>query len=251
MSEGVRGRDLARVAARTPLLQAVWNYERQQGVGFACSVEPALRRIVKDPRARAARLAAHVGYFNTQPVLASMAIGAVIRMEEQRDGAAPEAPSESDIARVKTGLGSALAAVGDAMFWTTLRPLAACLGVLVAQEWRAWGAVALLLTYNAFALPLRAAGVWMGYRAGPAVFSPAVRARLQTATGWMSSLAVIACGLLVAVLLVPGPVLRPIGVQAALVAGMVAGLLTAARPRPTATQWGLVLGGLCIALNWH
>ncbi len=247
----LRGRDLARVAARTPLFQAAWNYERQQGVGLACCLQPALRRIYADPGERAERLAEHVGYFNTQPVLASLAVGAVASMEERRAAGGPDAPDRDEIARVKTGLGSALAASGDALFWSTLRPLAACLGVLAAQAWGSWGAWTLLLSYNLGAVTLRVRGVWMGYRAGPGVLSARLRARIQSAIGALSSLAVASCGLLVAVLLVPGPLLRPLGVQAALVAGMVAGLATAARPRPSATQWALVLGGLCVALTWR
>jgi hypothetical protein len=50
---------------------------------------------------------------------------------------------------------------------------------------------------------------------------------------------------------VPGASLPSIGYQAALVAGLVAGLFTALHPRPSPTQWSLVAGVLCIALSWR
>src|SRR5262245_22008204 len=132
----VTGRDLARVTARTPLLQATWNYERQQGLGWAWCFAPVLERLYPDEAERRARLAAHTGYFNTQPTLASLALGAVASLEEDR--AAGRIGDDESIARAKSMLGSALAALGDRLFWFTLRPFAACLGVLFALRgsWR-------------------------------------------------------------------------------------------------------------------
>jgi PTS system mannose-specific IID component len=37
--------DLRRVVLRTHLLQATWNYERQQGVGWAWSLQPVIERL--------------------------------------------------------------------------------------------------------------------------------------------------------------------------------------------------------------
>ncbi len=48
----VSGSDLARVAARTPLLQATWNYERQQGLGWAWCFAPVLERLYPDAATR-------------------------------------------------------------------------------------------------------------------------------------------------------------------------------------------------------
>src|SRR5262245_32283162 len=106
----VTGSDLARVTARTPWLQATWNYERQQGLGWAWGFAPVLERVYPDAAVRRAKLAEHAAYFNTQPTLASLALGAVARLEEER---AQDPASDSEgIARVKALLGSALAALG-------------------------------------------------------------------------------------------------------------------------------------------
>src|SRR5262249_32197906 len=82
-AERVRGADLARVVARSFLLQALWNPERQQGAGFAFALKPFLTR-VPPPQGEPAALARHVGYFNTNPAFASYALGAIGRLEVER-----------------------------------------------------------------------------------------------------------------------------------------------------------------------
>src|SRR4029077_7099953 len=113
-----------------------------------------------------------------QPTLASLALGAVARLEEQR--AAGEPVDAVAIARVKSVLGSALAALGDRLFWFTLRPFAACLGVLLALGGSWVGALALWVCYNAVHLTLRYRGVRWGYRQGPAVLGEGLRERLES-----------------------------------------------------------------------
>src|SRR5687767_10846328 len=113
----LRTGDLLRIALRANLLQATWNYERQQGLGWAWSIAPALERIHADPEARHARLAEHTAYFNTEPTLASLALGVVSSLEERRAEGGEGAPDAASIARVKAVLGSSLAALGDRMFW--------------------------------------------------------------------------------------------------------------------------------------
>src|SRR5215510_12383481 len=102
----LRRSDLARVAWRSMLLQATFNYERQQGIGWAWALSPALERVVPDPAERRERLAEHTAYFNTQPTLASFALGAVARLEESR--AAGGGVDAASMARLKSTLGSTL-----------------------------------------------------------------------------------------------------------------------------------------------
>src|SRR5262249_24018216 len=67
MSESRIGADVRRtMALRTMCLQATWNYERQQGVGWAWALAPALERLYPDAATRSERLAEHTAYFNTQ-----------------------------------------------------------------------------------------------------------------------------------------------------------------------------------------
>ncbi|NOT32909.1 MAG: PTS mannose/fructose/sorbose transporter family subunit IID [Candidatus Eisenbacteria bacterium] len=241
--------DLGRSSWRTHLLQALWNYERQQGIGWAFAIEPLLERLIPDASERRARLAEHTAYFNTQPTLASLAVGAVAALEERR--AAGEPVDADAVARTKAVLGSALAAVGDRFFWFTLRPFAGLLGIALAAGGSRYGALALWLAYNAFHLPLRHAGVGIGYREGPAVLGGTLRARIESVMRNLSLAGCALAGVVVALLLAPGGNPRPAPWQAALLGGMMFGLLAALRSRPSPTQWALGLGALCLIVGWR
>ncbi|HTK32600.1 MAG TPA: PTS system mannose/fructose/sorbose family transporter subunit IID [Candidatus Saccharimonadaceae bacterium] len=244
----LRWRDRVLMALRAELLQATWNYERQQGLGWAWSLAPALRRLLPDREARCARLVEHTAYFNTQPTLASLALGAAARLEEERV-AGGGADAES-VLRVRSMLGASLAALGDRLFWLTLRPFAACLGVWVALNggWR--GAVVMLLCYNGVHQVMRFSGIGLGYRLGPAVLDDALRRRLDRLTRALCMGGAIIVGVLVAALLVPGGEPRPLVFQVTLTAGLGLGFVAAQRPRPSPTQWALGAGVLCLAATW-
>src|SRR6185295_12776165 len=87
----LRGGDLRSMALRASLLQATWNYERQQGLGWAWALAPAIERLYPERDVRLARLAEHTAYFNTQPTLASLVLGAAAAVEERRaEGTGPD-----------------------------------------------------------------------------------------------------------------------------------------------------------------
>lgn len=240
--------DLGLMALRASLLQASWNYERQQGIGWAWALEPALARLYPDAAVRRERLAEHTAYFNTQPTLASVALGAVAALEERR--AAEGSPDADAMGRVKGVLGSSLAALGDRLFWFTLRPLAAVIGVWLAIDGRWWGALAMWLCYNLAHLGVRWFGVRWGYAAGPAVLSGGLRRRLEGGTRVLATLGAMTVGVALAWLVAPsgsGPTLL---FESALGAGLGVGLIGAMRPRPTPTEWALGLGVLCVVAAW-
>jgi PTS system mannose-specific IID component len=239
---------LRRMAVRASLLQATWNYERQQGLGWAWSLMPALDHVLPDRADRAARLAEHTAYFNTQPTLASVALGVVAGLEEQRaQGGAVDA---DQVARVKGVLGSALAALGDRLFWFTLRPFAACVGLLLAVRGSWVGALAMWLVYNLVHLGMRWRGVGWGYRSGPAVLAEGLRPALERFIDRVATLGALLVGVLTALLLVPNGEPREITFQILLIAGLVLGLLTATRARPTPSQWALGLGLMAVVSAW-
>ena len=236
------------MAARAMLLQATWNYERQQGVGFAWALLPALERLVPDPEERARRLAVHTAYFNTQPSFASLALGAVAALEERRaDG---EPIDDAAITRIKYVLGSSLAALGDRLFWFTLRPFAAALGVLLALIFGPMGAAAMWVCYNTVHLGVRALGVGWGYRGGPGALDARLRGRFERLTHALATLGTALVGVLTAWLLAPGGTPQPIVAQAALAAGLGLGFFTAQRARPSPTEWAMGIGALCLIVTW-
>ena len=241
---------LLKVALRANLLQSTWNFERQQGVGWAYALQPVLEALYGNDATRRARLAEHTAYFNTQPTLASLALGVAARLEEERAGGT--GPDEAGMARVKAALGSALAALGDRLFWFSLRPFAAAIGVLVAlaHPEAPWGALVLWVVYAIPHLGVRFMGVRWGYAQGPAVLGGRLRRNLEGAVSLLGYAGCVVLGVLVAYSLAPGGEMRSIAVQSALAAGLGLGLLSAQRARPSPTQWALGLGVLILLAAW-
>lgn len=250
MTDRLRIGDLLRMAVRASALQATWNYERQQGLGFSFALEPALERLYPDASERSERVAEHTAYFNTQPTLASVALGAVARLEERR--AAGEPLDAGAIGRVKGVLASSLAAFGDRLFWFSLRPFVACLGVLLVTVGvhPALSALAMLLCYNGLHQTVRILGLRWGYDRGPAVLDAALRERLQGWIRFLCGAGAALTGVLVAVVLAPGGVPRPIGQQMLFAGGLAVGLVGARGVRPSPTEWALGAGAVCIAAAW-
>lgn len=157
---------------RCLLLQASWNFERLQNVGWAFCVEPALRELYPDPAARSAALRRHLEFFNTHPYMAGYVLGAALRAEEEASQAFGEerAAKAAQVSGLKLGLAGPLAAVGDTFYWATLRPAAALLGVawlwLAPSPWQLCAPLVFLAAYNLPCLWLRGASVQQGYKRG-------------------------------------------------------------------------------------
>jgi hypothetical protein len=92
--------------------------------------------------------------------------------------------------------------------------------------------------------------VGWGAAAGPAVLDERLRRRFERAVRGVAVGGAALIGAIVATLLVPGGVPRPLAWQAGLAAGLVVGLVSAPRPRPTPTEWSLGAGALCVAAGW-
>jgi len=244
----LRRSDLWRMGLRASLLQATWNFERQQGIGLAWALLPGLRRIVTDPEHRRRRLAFHTAFFNTQPTLASVAIGVAARLEEDglRTGVEPDEPMR----RALNVMGSSLASTGDRLFWFALRPVAACIGLLMIPfgPWAA--ALGLWVSYNAVHQFVRLGGIGWGYHTGPAIMSGPLRGRLEALHHGLLLGGVALVGVLLAALIAPGGMPRTLGFQVALGGGLAFGLLASQRARPSPTEWALVIGLIAVGVAW-
>jgi PTS system mannose-specific IID component len=157
---------LRRVFWRCLFLQAAWNRRGMQNLGFAYAIDPALRRLYADPRARSEALRRHLATFNCHPYTATAIVGGAIHHEElvAAGQELPGAPLE-----YKQVLQGPLAAVGDGFFWAGLRPFFGALAAVgtLALGWPAL--VAALLVYNALHLWLRWTLFRAGYRSGDEV----------------------------------------------------------------------------------
>ncbi len=158
---------------RSLFLQGCWNYEKMQNVGFAFAIFPALRSVYSG-RELGASCRRHLELFNTQPFMASFALGVVTRMEEDR-AAAPEPEREALAQRInsiKTAMASPLAAIGDRLFWGTLRPFTLVITLLACwamgmHYWASNAYDAALSTRFHFTMP----GMLLGLGLGMAVYN--------------------------------------------------------------------------------
>ncbi|MBI2361899.1 MAG: PTS system mannose/fructose/sorbose family transporter subunit IID, partial [Elusimicrobia bacterium] len=75
-------REFSAIMRRGLLLQAGWNFEGMQNLGFLYAIEPGLARIHHDPEERRRAMMRHLGFFNTQPYMAGFAVGACMALEE-------------------------------------------------------------------------------------------------------------------------------------------------------------------------
>lgn len=155
---------------RLHALQVSWNFKGMQHLGFLYAIRPVLARLWDGERYLEAEKR-QVQYFNTHPYFAPICAGVVARLEE--DLAAGSASVKADLIPVlKNRMSGPLAAVGDAFFWETLRPVMASLAVLAVYAFGAGSfeaVVALLVLGAAYVLPVtlvRWQGLGWGYDHG-------------------------------------------------------------------------------------
>jgi PTS system mannose-specific IID component len=172
---------------------ATYNWERLQGLGFAHSMTPIIRKLYKTKEEISAALQRHLVFFNTQPDIGSIIHGAVIAMEEER--AAGADISGDAINSVKTGLMGPMAGIGDTIQQGIVIPITLAIGMNIATG----GAVGTATRGNIlgpifFAVAVAAFvwGVgwllwWQGYRQGRSAVTNILRSgtldRLITGAG--------------------------------------------------------------------
>jgi PTS system mannose-specific IID component len=157
-----------RALLRLFAVQGTWNYERMLGVGMGYAAEPLLEDLkTVDPVRHGEAVVRSAEFFNCNPNLAGLALGATARAEY-------EAVPGSQIVRLRTALCSPLGAMGDELFWVGLVPAlvgAALVGVVLGAGW--WAIAGFLLVYNGVRLwtsywSLRT-GVESGMKVGSAI----------------------------------------------------------------------------------
>lgn len=151
-----------RVMLRGFLLQASWNFERMQNLGALYVIAPALRHLYRGEELTAA-CARHLAYFNTHPYMASAIFGTTLALEKSvANGEQPVVgPAE-----FKEMVMIPFAAMGDALFWGGIRPLAAVVALFFAFKGILWAPFVFLLTFNLPHLWCRLFGFRHGYGRG-------------------------------------------------------------------------------------
>lgn len=151
------------VERRAFLVQGSWNYRVMQGTGMAWALLPALRHL-REGEGLDEAVARHAEHFNAHPYFASLALGALTRLEAE--GASPDT-----VRRFRAAIRGPLGALGDRIVWATWLPLSAVVALLLywggAPGWAAAGAF--LVVFNVLHLTIRFRGFALGYEAGTGV----------------------------------------------------------------------------------
>jgi PTS system mannose-specific IID component len=173
-------------------IQSAWNYETLVGNGIGFSVEPALRHLPggRDGEKYRAALARQSQYFNTHPYMASVAVGALARVELDEEEA-------SKIERFRTALCGPLGATGDRLVRAAWLPFSVLLGLLAFGL--GGGPAATVLTflgaYNLGHLALRIWGLHVGYARGMQVARSLGTPVLRSGATWVSRAGAVLAGI--------------------------------------------------------
>jgi PTS system mannose-specific IID component len=152
-----------KIFSRLLAIQGSWNYETLIGNGIGFSVEPALRLLpggVQGPAFKAA-MTRESAYFNAHPYLASVAVGALARVELS------QVPPDR-IERFRTALCGPLGSVGDRLVWAGWLPFCSLMSLAAFGLGASAGVVILLflVLYNVGHLALRVWGLHVGWTRG-------------------------------------------------------------------------------------
>lgn len=199
-------KDLISAFIRSFFLQTVWNFERYLSYGVAFVLLPILKKVYSSTEDRSQALSRHLEYFNTHPYMASFVLGAIIRMEEEK-GQLPKArqkQKEEEISALKVGMMGPVAAMGDNLFWATVRPYCGLLAVtlVLSSAFQVKGQywvipLLFLIVYNVAHLGIRLTGFIQGYRKGDQVVLTLRKYGFQESIRGLKYASVILLGVLI------------------------------------------------------
>ncbi len=153
-------------------IQGCFNYERQQGIGFAYTMIPHLRRIYKDDdNGFKEALKRHVTFYNITPQMTTFVQGITVAMEEE--AAQNKEFDPASINSVKTALMGPLSGIGDSIFWGTLRTIGLGIGLSFSMQGSILGPILFLLIHNIPGWYVRYKGLEIGYLEGMAFMESA------------------------------------------------------------------------------
>ncbi len=229
-----------RALLRLFALQAAWNTERMQGVGMGWAAEPLLDDLrTADPTRHAEAVVRSAEFFNGNPNLAGLALGATVRAEY--DGV-----PGAQVLRLRTALCGPLGSLGDRLFWAGVVPALVGVAVAAVALGGGWVVVAsLVLAYATVRAWVVAWSLDTGLRQGLKVGSALTGAWLPRAAERVGPAAGFGVGLalpLAARWLLAGsaPAARqPVATVLVVVVGLV--LAFRAGPRYTALRYGLAV----------
>ncbi|PWI32576.1 PTS N-acetylgalactosamine transporter subunit IID [Vibrio albus] len=182
--------DINRMAWRSLLLQASFNFERMQAAGWLYGLLPALQKIHTNKDDLSKSMRGHMGFFNTHPFLVTFVMGIILAMERSKQNV-------NSIQSTKIAVGAPMGGIGDAMFWLTLLPICGGIGADLALQGSILGAVVFFCLFNVVHFGLRFGLAHYAYRMGVAAI-PMIKANTKKVGHAASIVGMTVIGALVA-----------------------------------------------------
>jgi len=152
-------KDLNKMAFRSLLLQASFNYERMQACGWLYSLIPGLKKIHTNKNDLSNSMTDHMEFFNTHPFLVTFIMGLILSMEESKQ-------DRETIRAIKVATMGPLGGIGDALFWLTALPICVGIGASLAIQGNIAGPIVFLLLFNILHFSLLFGLMHYGYNTG-------------------------------------------------------------------------------------
>lgn len=125
----VTKKDLRKANYRWLMSVETFNYQSQQGASVAYALSPILRKIYKNDDDYVESLNNHFQYYNTQPWLAAIILGATVAMEERQGLEAKNA-----VQNIKVGTMGPLAGIGDSLLMTMIPTIMGSIAAYMALD---------------------------------------------------------------------------------------------------------------------
>ncbi|MCA1796918.1 MAG: PTS system mannose/fructose/sorbose family transporter subunit IID [Desulfuromonadaceae bacterium] len=163
-------KNLLKMNLRCLLLQACWNFRVFQGVGSAWIMQSCRRDgsagSAENNSDTSSHSASQITYFNTNTFCAPTVFAAQLSLhEKQARGEYVVIGADEFAAAVM----APVAAVGDALFWGGLRPLAALAAIILTLQGFSWAPLVVVLLFTLPCMIVRIAGSILGYVRGAQV----------------------------------------------------------------------------------
>lgn len=143
----------------------IFNYETQLAPAVVFTLSKSLRKIYPNDDDYLKALNNHYKYYNSQPYLSALILGAALAVEEQEGIEGMEA-----VQNIKTGLMGPLAGIGDTLFWVLLPTIFGSIAAYSAIEGSYTGVI-IMAIYAIGIFLVRMRFFSMGYTAGRKVIT--------------------------------------------------------------------------------
>lgn len=165
--------DLFKVFLASFFIQSVWNFRSLISIGFSVCLVPVLNKLYSGNEEKRGFLVRHLHFFNAHPYFASYALGVSIRLEEM--AAKGEIQNLEALEKIKDLLIGPLGAIGDRLFWATIKPACLIFGmfstfVSPTIELKIFSLIITFLLFNIPHLYFRYHGIIEGYKYGLEIY---------------------------------------------------------------------------------